>query len=295
MTERRSLFFARPKRDSVKASLGEETNWLITMSDLTLLLLCAFLVWHVIDKYATVQSLLPQTPTTALPNIAPLSVSQSEVVPPFLTPAPVLQEEDAAGQPSFIESPFFVSRWELLKHDLEKYTAANGFDEVIELVSTQHELVLTLKDTVLFASGKADLWGNITPVLGKVAALARNHPDLSLEVLGHTDDVPIATSEFPSNWELSAARASRVARRLIESGIAPTRVSAHGYAYFRPILPNTSTENRAINRRVEIRFYRGLEHGMKVTKTNDAERGIFPLEPSHANGRERLSAAEDVW
>lgn len=142
---------------------------------------------------------------------------------------------------------------------MEKYVEGIGLGKGVGVVSTQHELLVSLKDTVPFASGKADLREEVFPVLEKVAALAQDHPDLMLEVLGHTDDVPISTPEFPSNWELSAARASRVARYLVDKGVDPTRISTQGYAYFRPLLPNTSAEDRAANRRVEIRLYRAMD------------------------------------
>lgn len=94
------------------------------------------------------------------------------------------------------------------------------------------------------------------PVLEKVVTMILNRPGLSLEVSGHTDNFPVSTSKFPSNWELSAARASRVARYVIGNGIDPSRISVRGYANQRPRLPNTKVDNRSSNRRVEIRLYR---------------------------------------
>ncbi|MBI3302545.1 MAG: OmpA family protein, partial [Deltaproteobacteria bacterium] len=112
-------------------------------------------------------------------------------------------------------------------------------------------------DTITFPSGQATLNPTVTPVLARVAALAAERPELGMEISGHTDDRPIATVEFPSNWELSAARASRVARALLEQAqIDPARISTRGYAHYRPLYPNDSAAHRAANRRVEIRFFR---------------------------------------
>ncbi len=109
---------------------------------------------------------------------------------------------------------------------------------------------------VTFAPGVAELPRQSLAALEEIAASLRDDPDLKLEIVGHTDDRPIATREFPTNWELSAARASAVARRLIEKGVAPERLSVQGYAAFRPVSENSDRQGRGANRRVEIRFYR---------------------------------------
>jgi chemotaxis protein MotB len=80
-----------------------------------------------------------------------------------------------------------------------------------------------------------------------------------LRVNGHTDDRPISTAEFPSNWELSSARASRVARHLIEKGVHPARIEVHGFAYHRPRAANENRLGRGVNRRVEISLLRSSD------------------------------------
>jgi flagellar motor protein MotB len=78
--------------------------------------------------------------------------------------------------------------------------------------------------------------------------------EVSAAIRDHTDSVRIATPEFPSNWELSSGRASRVACYLVERGVHPNRISVEGYASFRPCRPNSNPRNRSLNRRVEIRL-----------------------------------------
>jgi chemotaxis protein MotB len=121
--------------------------------------------------------------------------------------------------------------------------------------SSQTDVLVSLSDTVPFASGRAELRNQALPILEKVASLALSHPVLFLEISGHTDSVPIATGIFPSNWELSAARASRVARYLIEKGIHPSRIAVQGYADQRPKQPDSNHATRRANRRVELRLY----------------------------------------
>jgi chemotaxis protein MotB len=141
---------------------------------------------------------------------------------------------------------------------MERYAGALGVGAEIAVASTHQDLVITLTDALLFDSGKADLREGVLPILEKVTTMAAGQTHFNVEVLGHADNVPIARPEFPSNWELSTARASRVARQLVENGVDPARLSVSGYGDSRPLAPNTSPENRRGNRRVEIRLSRNL-------------------------------------
>jgi len=246
-----------------KEPLSENSGLLVTLSDLTLLLLCSVLIWHVVDKQEalrkyTLGSSAATAPSSALPLPPPDAAME------FSPLLPTFQQEDTIRTASPVPAEESLNRWEILKKEMEASVTGSGLDDRVLIASTRNELSIALKERVLFPRGKADLSADIFPVLEKVAALALNHPDLALEVLGHTDDVPIATAEFPSNWELSAARATRVARGLVREGVPSPRISVQGYASFRPFVPNTSDENRATNRRVEIRLYR------QVKDENDA-------------------------
>ncbi|GAB4246288.1 MAG: OmpA family protein [Acidobacteriota bacterium] len=108
---------------------------------------------------------------------------------------------------------------------------------------------------VLFETGKAELRPEMKPKLREIAELLKRRPEVTLRVDGHTDDVPIHNDRFPSNWELSAARALAVVHFLIdECGIPADRVAAAAFGESRPLVPNDSEENRRMNRRVEFRF-----------------------------------------
>jgi len=115
-------------------------------------------------------------------------------------------------------------------------------------------LVMRLSDRALFDVGVADISPLAIPLLKKVGdIIAGNSFEVRIE--GHTDDLPIKTVFFPSNWELSTARAVKVLRYFIETvGISSKRLSAVGYSKFQPLVPNDSYEHRARNRRVEIIF-----------------------------------------
>jgi chemotaxis protein MotB len=120
-------------------------------------------------------------------------------------------------------------------------------------------VIRLLTDRVLFDSGLADLKPAATPVLSKVGDILRRERIHQVMVEGHTDTVPIAGSVFPTNWELSTARASRVVRFLIASGVQSRRLSAAGYSALHPIATNLTASGRSRNRRVEIVLLRSRQ------------------------------------
>lgn len=113
-------------------------------------------------------------------------------------------------------------------------------------------MVVVLATDVLFGSGSAALSRDGRAAITEVAAVLASLPKRAFQVEGHTDSVPIATAQFPSNWELAAARAITVTKAMIDSGLPAGRVSAASYADKKPTASNDSTEGKALNRRIEI-------------------------------------------
>jgi chemotaxis protein MotB len=126
-----------------------------------------------------------------------------------------------------------------------------GWGEQVRMVKEQDRLRVEMTDAILFESGSAELRPQAVRILRDLLAAALAMP-MQLLVEGHTDDRPIATAHFPSNWELSAYRAGRVARWLVANGFPADRISTHGFADTRPLAPNDSPERRAMNRRVAV-------------------------------------------
>ena len=110
---------------------------------------------------------------------------------------------------------------------------------------------LEMNSELLFASGKAELSTKAIPVLEKVAEVIRDVPNV-INVEGYTDNVPISTGFYPSNWDLSSARATSVVKQLVKNNIPATRLSAVGYGEFHPIADNKDEEGRFKNRRVVL-------------------------------------------
>jgi len=113
-------------------------------------------------------------------------------------------------------------------------------------------MVINLPQDILFASGSADLGADGRRTLAEVAGVLGEFQDRRFQVEGHTDDRPISTAQFPSNWELSAARALSVVKLLVAQGVSPENLSGAGYGEYHPVAVNETAEGRRLNRRIEI-------------------------------------------
>jgi chemotaxis protein MotB len=214
------------QRQTVSHDNSDDTGWLITLSDLTLLLLCFLGVWYVRQQQ--------RDATTQVRN------------------PPIQASQESGASTKALRVKEHAEEWRALKDELAGFIADAGMKNDVDIDVAPDEILISFKDSIPFASGKADLTPQALPVLEKVAAIARRRVNMYLRVNGHTDDRPISTAEFPSNWELSSARASRVARHLIEKGVHPARIGVHGFAYHRPRAANENRSGRGANRRVEI-------------------------------------------
>jgi len=121
------------------------------------------------------------------------------------------------------------------------------------------KMVLELPSAVLFPSGSAMLSEEGQATLAEVAPVLSSIPDREFQIVGHTDTVPIKTKKFPSNWELSTARAVSVVKFLQDQGVSPEQISAGGYSEYKPVADNESEEGKAENRRIEIVVMPNLE------------------------------------
>ncbi|CCQ97496.1 OmpA/MotB domain protein [[Clostridium] ultunense Esp] len=156
---------------------------------------------------------------------------------------------------------------ESLKDLLEEYADSVGLGPEIILSIEERGLVIRFMDKVLFDSGKAYLRPESVEILSSIAEILNmdEFNDRLIKVEGHTDTVPTGnSSEFPTNWELSSARATNVLRFLVEKkGIDGDRISSSGYSYYRPIAPNDTAENKQKNRRVDIVILRSSYEEME--------------------------------
>jgi len=158
---------------------------------------------------------------------------------------------EKAKQSIIPQQKIIRGRMERISEEIERYARLQGFGKDIEVNNIREGIRINLKSPMLFDLGKAELKNKITPLLDEITALLKNIPN-NIRIEGHTDNLPIHTKEFPSNWELSTARAINIGKYFIKRGITPSRLGVIGYADSRPLFPNDTSEHRALNRRVEI-------------------------------------------
>ena len=140
-----------------------------------------------------------------------------------------------------------------IQRELQQYVQQHKLQNQVQVHLDRRGLVITLlSDKSYYDSGSAELRPQTQQILDEIYQFVKKNGNL-IRVEGNTDNVPISTAQYPTNWELSAARAIGVVRYLVEhDGLDPTRVSAAGYGEFRPRKPNDTDANRQQNRRVDI-------------------------------------------
>ncbi len=274
---------------------GGNERWLLTYADMITLLMALFMVLFSISsvnisKYQTLQkslkaafsgNILPggkaveQQGATQNSAQAPASVELQAIEPVATQGSSSLQNSTARGATSAAsaaaqqtQAQKEAAEFAHIKKELEAYAASHGFAKSVQTTIEQRGLVIrVLTDDLLFASGQASLETRAGGLLGEIAALLNVDHIHPISVEGNTDDVPIHSSLFPSNWELSTARASTVVRFLIGHGVSASRLTASGNAEQRPVDSNETAAGRARNRRVEI-VMRRLHGGEAEAESN---------------------------
>jgi chemotaxis protein MotB len=240
--------------------LEEESvgGWLVTYADLMTLLLTFFILLF------SISSMNLEKFKQAL---AAIQVSLGEERPPVqlldIIDEPMDLVALTAGADES-ETPEQEKKHEIALENLIGLKSKDIYRDVQRLIHKQEvgdhimvaldgsKIVIRVTGKALFASGIAILNSEATPILNDITQIIEQYPEYRLRIEGHSDDIPISTPQFPSNWELSAVRATTVLRYLIEKGIDPHRLTATGYGSLLPLVPNTTEANRGRNRRVEF-------------------------------------------
>lgn len=239
-----------------------DETWLVPYSDILTLLLALFIVLFAsaqVDQKKFEQIRMSFSDAFS-GNISFFegSKTQPQVVD---TPASPTQQTimSATGQEK--EQAFLRESAQLsqAKQVLDKYIRENGLTNQLETVLGNEGLMIVIKDTALFHSGSAELLPESQRFAGEIAKMLAPLTQ-KVTISGHTDNMPINTAEFPTNWDLSSKRALNFMKYLLaaEPKLQPTRFNATGYGEYRPVMANTSEEGRAANRRVEVLVMRNF-------------------------------------
>ncbi|MBV8153994.1 MAG: flagellar motor protein MotB [Candidatus Eremiobacteraeota bacterium] len=227
-------------------------RWLLTYADMITLLLALFIILFAISTISKVKLQRLATEISGGFN----SVDSINNPPNGGTTGSESGQTEEANMAS-------------VKAQLDQYIREKNLSKKVQTRVDQQGLVITLlSDKAYYSSGSADLRPETKQLLDQVAKqLRRIKNDVRVE--GYTDNVPIATAAFGSNWELSAARATGVTRYLVETDhIPPTRMSLAGYGEFRPRYPNDNDTHRQQNRRVDILIQNGSTAGAPKAEEN---------------------------
>ncbi len=235
---------------SVDEEESEGEGWIVTFSDLMSLLLTFFILLYSMStvEVSKFKQLMKSVQSA-------LGVQQ---VPEAGTREGLeMLDHDGESQPDAVDELGGMVQKELqeIQSKVEEFIIKNKLGGKVSVEVGERGAVITISDVVLFPEGEAKFTRQAQPILKKLTELLKEFP-YQVRVEGHTDNVPIHNSKYPSNWELSSARASEIVRFFIRHGVDPKRLVAAGYAHYRPIADNSTPEGRARNRRVEIVYVR---------------------------------------
>ncbi len=229
------------KRKAEEAS-GGAPEWLTTYSDMMTLLLCFFVLLFSFsevdaEKFRSIMASF-QGGSGVLNGGTTIDIPLN----------PIEDNVDVESEQNDLDDS--------LEEYLREYITSSGLENQISIEIEERGIIVRFMDNVFFDSGKADIKMESLDILNAVSEILnrKEFVNRQIKIEGHTDSDPIIkASKFPTNWELSSARATNVLRYFVENdGIDGRRISSSGYSYYRAIAPNDSPENKAKNRRVDI-------------------------------------------
>ncbi len=236
---------------------GKENSerWLLTYSDMITLLLALFIMLYTMSSIDAKKynELSGQLNTQLNPSkAAAQETTAGETVKGLSGSFTILGSSASAQLAQNALKPVQVKVTDL-QQELADLIQDNNLNAYASVHEEERGIVISMVEGMLFDSGSATINGEANAILNELVQVA-NSVDNYIRIEGSTDNVPIHTAQFPTNWELAAARAINVAKVLVAQGVDPSRVSAVSYGEYRPIAPNDTEENKRLNRRVDIVF-----------------------------------------
>lgn len=228
-------------------SEGNTERWLISYSDFITLLMVLFVILYSmgqidIQKYKELAQSMHDAFTVGGPSrVVVPAIASSGGSQPNGIPNPIVIPGIPEKPPQAVE----------VAGQLTEMLARNNLGNSVSVQTNIEGVLISLSEKILFTQGEADLHPEAYPVLDTIARMLGdiNNP---IRIVGHTDDSQPTDPAYPSNWELSTARATTVARYLMSKGIAPERITVSGRANYQPVFANDTPEHRALNSRADI-------------------------------------------
>lgn len=252
------------RRRHAEVHVNQE-RWLVSYADFITLLFAFFVVMYSISqvnqsKYRVLSETFEHafnsrqiTTDTISSNPIEKIINPIQVGEPALSPDPsaIDVKQENAGDAMSTSADQLLEISSLVN---ERFADLIN-DELVSVSSNELWLQIELKDSILFASGDTDLSLQAQAIFDEIAGILKGYPN-PIQVEGYTDNIPINNPRYPSNWELSSARASAIVKLLAARGVAPQRLSAVGFGEFQPVASNEHPAGRAQNRRVALMIAR---------------------------------------
>ncbi len=249
----------RERRRKPAAQVNHE-RWLVSYADFVTLLFAFFVVLYAsaqVDKQRATR--LSDAINSAFQQLGVFekdSHKPGNVEPKITLPSSINAAQDLSRWAQLGKEQLGADQkkqdFDAMRTQLEDALAGEIKRNEVGLHMEAEGLVVSLREIGFFDSGSAAIKPGAEAALGRMAKILQEHP-YAVRIEGHTDNVPIHTSQFSSNWELSTARATALVRTLVEQhGISATRLSAAGYAEFHPSASNDTAKGRQLNRRVDL-------------------------------------------
>jgi chemotaxis protein MotB len=265
---------ARRKREEEHEN---HERWLVSYADFITLLFAFFVVMYALStvnegKYRVLSSSM----VNAFRNVPVNTAGEAQVVVPM--PIPQQKQTAAPKTPDPVKQKQRDKMRNVAKDILEVMAPLIEQGKV-RVIETSRGVTIEINDSILFSPGQALLQPPLVKAMRAIADVIAAS-DFPITIEGHTDNVPINTLQFPSNWELSAVRATTVLRLFADAGVAAERLTAIGYADTRPVEPNLLADGRARNRRVTILIDSAIpEKGTEVNLDAKATGSPPPVAP----------------
>lgn len=238
-----------------------DESWLLPYADMLTLLLALFIVLFAMSEVDSrkFQQLAAVFQTEFTSGDAGILDEEISIVPDDTDPEAtgdivdeIEEKNDKDEKVKELESEEFQNLL-AMKEEIDAYILNNNLADIIGTQLTGEGLLITIRTDITFDSGSAKVKSNGKKIAKEIASFLNKDRPHEIVINGHADDVPVSNAEFASNWELSSMRAIQFMYLILdESDIEPKYFSAKGFGEYHPIVPNTTEENRAKNRRVEV-------------------------------------------